>query len=138
MLFKERSDLSAPGQGTEVTAGLYRHLITSSSQDDQLIVSALRSVPSRLAYLQQIDALRRDQGFGDDLKRAIDESDVFQLFWSEHSAQSPALRAEWEYALTLKRGEGFVRPVYWDIRLPAPPPQLTALHFTYLPSYTYS
>jgi len=72
------------------------------------------------------------------LADAIDKADVFQLFWSKHSAKSPNVHAEWEYALMYKcpgtKGVGFIRPVYWEKPIPAvPPSELSHLNFRYVP-----
>ena len=68
----------------------------------------------------------------------IDAADIFQLFWSERSAKSVYVTQEWEYALQLNRGEGFVRPIYWEVPMTKPPEKLAPLHFAYLPAYTFA
>ncbi len=67
--------------------------------------------------------------------RLIDRADIFQLFWSQNSAQSKFCREEWEYALSLSnaKGSGFIRPVYWQKPLVQPPDDLEALHFAFVP-----
>ena len=62
----------------------------------------------------------------------IEQADVFQLFWSEHSARSENVKREWLHALELQR-PNFVRPVYWTSNLqPDPPEELGELHFARL------
>jgi hypothetical protein len=85
-------------------------------------------------YLRDAMDLRTGQQWRDELRRFIDEADVFQLFWSSSSMRSPYVREEWEYALSLGR-PNFVRPTYWESPLPKsagedlPPPDLKRLHF---------
>jgi hypothetical protein len=72
------------------------------------------------------------------LASAIDQSDIFQLFWSDNSAGSPNVRDEWEYALQHKCPEtrcvGFIRPVCWNDPIkPSPPEELGHLNFKYVP-----
>ncbi|MDQ7027464.1 MAG: toll/interleukin-1 receptor domain-containing protein [Anaerolineae bacterium] len=71
------------------------------------------------------------------LATAIDESDIFQLFWSENSSTSTNVRHEWDYALKYKCADnhcvGFIRPVYWQQPLPPPPPELGHLNFRFVP-----
>lgn len=72
------------------------------------------------------------------LPMAIQESDVFQLFWSEHSAKSNLVSKEWMYALELIRNNNremsFIRPVYWTPSLiPNPPEELEHITFYHAP-----
>jgi hypothetical protein len=55
------------------------------------------------------------------------------LFWSENSSKSEYCRQEWQYALQLKRGEGFIRPVFWQEPIPTPPEELSDIHFDFAP-----
>jgi hypothetical protein len=61
----------------------------------------------------------------------IEEADLFQLFWSEAASRSVEVAREWRHALLLqgRRGEGLIRPVYWQRPWPQPPAELTHLHF---------
>ncbi|SHM71659.1 TIR domain-containing protein [Cryptosporangium aurantiacum] len=66
------------------------------------------------------------------LREQIDDSDAFQLFWSDESAGSPNVAAEWQHALataSAKRGASFIKPVFWADTCPAVPPELNHLHF---------
>lgn len=64
--------------------------------------------------------------------KMIDNADLFQLFWSTGAAQSVYVRQEWQYALQRSRGEGFIRPVYWEQPLVSPPVELKHVHFASL------
>lgn len=79
-----------------------------------------------------VDSLRSGQIFSHALMRLIDASDVFQLFWSARASQSAYVRQEWEYALAHSKGEGFIRPVYWEKPMEAPSQALSGLHFAYI------
>ncbi len=124
----------------QTTADLYKQIFASYSHDDAQIVFTCRNVYKALGFdvFIDIDKLRAGQVFSSALRQMIDNADIFQLFWSEQAAKSPYVRQEWEYALRLNRGEGFVRPVYWEIPMVQPPDELANLHFAYLPSYTFS
>ncbi|MEO0599440.1 MAG: toll/interleukin-1 receptor domain-containing protein, partial [Chloroflexota bacterium] len=71
-----------------------------------------------------------------DLARAIDEAEIFQLFWSDNSADSKYCRFEWEYAMEHKcpdnKCESFIRPVYWRKPMPKPPKELMHLNFKFV------
>ncbi|HLJ33208.1 MAG TPA: FHA domain-containing protein [Ktedonobacteraceae bacterium] len=141
LLFEEK-DTSLPAHSGDIqeTANLYKQIFASYSHDDSLIVLTCRDVFKTLGYntLIDIDTLRAGQKFSDALKRMIDAADIFQLFWSDRSAKSTYVAEEWEYALGLNRGEGFVRPVYWEVPMAQPPEKLAPLHFAYLPAYTFT
>jgi hypothetical protein len=68
------------------------------------------------------------------LLRLIEEADLFQLFWSKASSRSNAVAAEWRHALSMqdRKDERFIRPLYWNRRMPQPPAQLAHLHFASL------
>jgi len=97
-------------------------------------VQACRSAYQALGFdvLIDMDSLRAGQKFDQALMRLIDTSDIFQLFWSRRSAESAYVRKEWEYALAHARGEGFIRPVYWELPLVPPPEPLAQFHFKYI------
>jgi hypothetical protein len=118
----------------EVSAYLYKRIFTSYSHADTPVVLACRNAYKALGLnpIIDIDNLRSGQVWNAELMRMIDTSDLFQLFWSERSAQSQYVRQEWQYALQHYKGEGFIRPVYWEKPLVSPPADLSHLHFEYL------
>ena len=137
MMFTEQTQ---PEQvsGMEATTRPYKHVFASYSKEDTMIAQAYRDVSHLLGVdVQAREASRSREILNDVLKRAIEETEVFQLFWSSHAAQSAYIRQEWQYALKLQKSEEFLRPTYWDVPLVAPPERLAALQFTYLPSYTF-
>ena len=114
---------------TEV--GLYRNIFISYSHKDAAIVTAIRNAYAALGVHVMLpeEQLRSGQDFAQTIQRLIDSADIFQLMWSKNAATSPWVLQEWTYALSLNRGEGFIRPVYWETSLPPPPAPLAHLHF---------
>jgi hypothetical protein len=88
-------------------------------------------------YLRDVTELRAGQDWQRWMREAIEEADMFQLFWSHNSMRSVYVRQEWEYALSLGR-PNFIRPTYWEMPLPEssaenlPPAELRQLHFQHL------
>jgi len=123
----------------EVTGGIYYQMFVSYSHKDTDVVKICRNIYRALGLTVLIDTdnLRSGQIWSNALERMIDTADVFQLFWSKHAATSRYVHQEWEYALRCNKGEGFIRPVYWKEPLVPPPPELTILHFAYLPPDTF-
>ncbi|HLZ58567.1 MAG TPA: FHA domain-containing protein [Ktedonosporobacter sp.] len=123
----------------DITARLYRPVYASYSPQDVLIGLQSRAIYKALGSHASIidDALRTDQQFSAEQKRMIEAAEVFQVFWSSHGAHSPLVAQELEYALQLNRGEGFIRPIYWEVPRVPPPEKLASVPFTYLPLYTF-
>lgn len=119
---------------TETTTNLYGRVFPSYSHKDKAIVTACRNVYRALGLTvtMDIDVLRAGQRFDEKLMAFIESADVFQLFWSKNSARSEFVRREWTHALDCGKGEEFIRPVYWDAPMVAPPKELSALHFAQL------
>jgi hypothetical protein len=115
---------------------MFERVFASYSHQDQDIVDTCARVYTALGIYVYVDhnLLRSGQNWRAILADHIERSDVFQLFWSKRSSESPEVRVEWEQALNLRgrKGEWFVRPVYWEEKLPEPPPELKALHFARL------
>ncbi|GAC1655165.1 MAG: hypothetical protein NVS4B12_27530 [Ktedonobacteraceae bacterium] len=125
---KDNSDIA------EVTAYIYKQIFTSYSHTDSTIVFVCRNIYKALGFdtLIDVDNLRAGQSWNAALMRMIDSCDIFQLFWSSNAAQSRYVRQEWQYALQHNKGEGFIRPVYWEKPLVPPPSELSHLHFGYI------
>ena len=122
------------------SAPRYRRIFASYSHKDSWIVEEFERYAQVLGdeYLRDVVSLRTGESWNARLMELIDGADVFQLFWSSTSIDSPFVRREWEHALQLSR-PGFVRPVYWEDPLPSrpendlPPAALSQLHFQRLP-----
>jgi pSer/pThr/pTyr-binding forkhead associated (FHA) protein len=124
--------------GAEATTQAYTRVFASYNKQDTAIAQAYSDVSRVLGIdVQQREALRSCEPLHDSVKQAIEEAEVFQLFWSSQSAQSVYIKQEWQYALELQRSEDFLHPIYWDVPLLTAPAPLAALQFTYLPLYTF-
>ena len=139
LLFDEPSFSRVETYETE-KGDAYQQLFVSYSHKDTTIVQACRAVYRALGMevLIDIDKLRSGQVWNKELMSMIDNSDIFQLFWSENSANSPYVRQEWMHALKCNKGAGFIRPIYWKKPIVPPPADLAHLHFAYLPSEVFS
>jgi hypothetical protein len=118
----------------------YQTVFCSYSHRDEAIVAALERAYRVLGWESLRDAitLRAGERWQDGLFQMIDRSDVFQLFWSSHAAESSHVRDEWRYAMNLGRhDERFIRPVYWDDPMPPAPPELQAVHFVFEPTLVW-
>jgi hypothetical protein len=137
MLFNEREAGSVPARSEEASTRMYHYdeIFISYSHRDNDIVRTFKQAYEALGHnvLVDFETLRSGQYWNEELMRMIERANVFQLFWSENSSRSDYCRQEWQYALGLKRGEGFIRPVYWKEPLPAPPAELSAIHFDFAP-----
>ncbi|MBN1564104.1 MAG: HEAT repeat domain-containing protein [Anaerolineae bacterium] len=128
-----------PAATTPNKAAEMEHLqpvFASYSHRDTPVMEYFRRSYARLGQKMLVDVydLRSGEHWADRLLDMIGESAVFQLFWSEHSAQSTYCRQEWEHALRyLDDRPRFIRPVWWQDPMPAPPPELADLHFQRVP-----
>jgi uncharacterized protein YjbI with pentapeptide repeats len=139
LLFVQQGQLPATVRSVQETAGIYQRMFVSYSHDDRVVVQRCRNMYRALGLtiLMDQDTLRSGQVWSHALEQMIETADVFQLFWSKRAAASRYVRQEWEYALGRNKGEGFIRPVYWETPLVPPPPELAKLHFAYLPPDTF-
>jgi hypothetical protein len=137
MLFQETEAEPGSLENEETQGRMYHQddIFISYSHRDTEVVRRCKEAYEALGHNVLIDfeTLRAGQEWNAELMRMIERSNIFQLFWSKNSSASKYCRQEWLYALGLKRGEGFIRPVYWEEPLPAPPDELSALHFDYAP-----
>jgi hypothetical protein len=137
MIQVSRDAATMPGEPAPaaVSARPYRKVFASYSHRDAAIVEQFERYAEAIGdeYLRDCRRLRSGDPWNQKLLEMIDEADVFQLFWSRNSMESPHVRQEWEHALKRKR-EGFIRPVWWEDTFPQrlpelPPPDLACLHF---------
>lgn len=115
-----------------VVARAYRRVFASYSHWDTPVVRSCETAAQTTGdrYLRDVTLLRGGERWDPRLLQAIAEADLFQLFWSEHAAKSPAVEREWRQALALEPARGtFIRPVYWSRQPYAIPPELGAIHF---------
>lgn len=137
MLFNETEATLGPAQSEEISGRMYRQddIFISYSHRDTEVVKKCKVAYEALGQNVLIDfeTLRSGQNWNAELMHMIKRANIFQLFWSENSSASKYCRQEWQYALQLNRGEGFIRPVYWKEPIPEPPAELSAIHFDFAP-----
>lgn len=127
--------IKTPGGMISVFARAYHRIFASYSHKDTGVVQTCEAATEALGdrYLRDVSLLRSGENWNERLLRAIDEADIFQLFWSEQSAKSFAVEKEWRHALALAATRpGFIRPVYWSGKPYHIPPELSAIHFDHL------
>lgn len=112
---------------------LYQKIFCSYSHKDEYVVRRVESAVRTLGirYLRDVYSLRSGEHWSKQLRKLIDEADIFQLFWSEAASKSEGVEKEWRHALTQGHKENFIRPVYWSKPLPPPPRELEHIHFHY-------
>jgi tetratricopeptide (TPR) repeat protein len=129
----------AAAKMTAVQSKMYQRVFISYSRRDKAVVEAYRLAQLALGNDVFMDtySIRVGENWQAALARAIDEADIFQLFWSEPASQSDNIRDEWDYALNHKcpdtQCESFIRPVFWEQPMPIPPRELVHLNFRYVP-----
>jgi TIR domain len=118
------------------TGRLFSSVFASYAHEDDHVVRAFVEAYRALGIDVLVDkaSLRAGQDWQQTLLRLIEEADLFQLFWSEAASRSAYVAEEWEHALLLqdRKGERFIRPLYWASPWPPPPAQLAHLHFAAL------
>jgi hypothetical protein len=125
-------DPAEPGPALQ-SARLYQSIFASYSHDDTPLVEAMEKAYKALGmdYLRDVMTLKSGQSWSDELLQMIEQADIFQLFWSTRSSQSPYVEQEWRHALGLagRKGAAFIRPIYWEKPLPKVPEPLSRIHF---------
>jgi hypothetical protein len=115
---------------------MFEAAFASYSHADREVVEACAAVYKAMGIHMYIDreSLISGQEWHPALLKYIEEADVFQLYWSEASRKSTYVAEEWRHALKLRgrKGDLFVRPLYWQPPLPPAPEELSQLHFTFL------
>lgn len=124
--------IKTPGGVISVFARAYHKIFASYSHKDTEVVRTCEAATEALGdrYLRDVTLLRSGENWNERLLQAIDEADIFQLFWSEQSAKSFAVEKEWRHALALASTRpGFIRPVYWSGKPYHIPAELSPIHF---------
>jgi hypothetical protein len=115
------------------SAKMYQAVFASYSHADAAVVEAVETACQSLGmdYLRDVMKLRSGQNWSNQILRMIDEADIFQLFWSSSSSESPYVEQEWRHALNLisRKGATFIRPIYWEKPLARVPSELSRIHF---------
>jgi len=115
------------------TARLFGSVFASCAHEDVDVVKAVAEAYRALGIDMPVDKVPMHTGedLPQELSQLIEQADVFQLFWSKAASRSRQVAKEWQHALSLqdRKGERFIRPVYWDFPWPRPPAELKHLHF---------
>ncbi len=132
----------APGEPEEVAetatsmAQSYRKIFCSYSYKNNDIVEACKAAYEALAISVYLAKYSLDGGvnWNPALHHLIQDSDLFQLYWSTASRESSNVEDEWRYALSIvsQKSEYFIRPVYWEEPLPLLPPELSHIQARWL------
>ena len=140
MLFEEQEGIDPLIEDAAITTKPYQRIYTSYSHQDKIVMRASQDMYQMFGFdtLLKVDQMRSNQVLSETVQAGIEQAEVFQLFWSEQAAKSEYVQQEWEYALQLNRGEGFMRPVYWEVPLVKPPDSLAPFYFSYLPTYAFA
>jgi len=111
----------------------YEDIFASYAREDLGIVKHLKKRYAALGLYMFIDLedLRSGALWRPELFKRIDNSDLFQLFWSNYAQQSEYVTIEWEHALRAQeiKGGRFIRPVYWEDPIPDIPKKLEEFNF---------
>lgn len=124
--------LDSPDAFQQAVARAYRRIFASYSHQDTPVVESCETAARSMGdqYLRDVTLLQAGVQWDPRLIQAINDADIFQLFWSKRAAASPFVQREWQHALMLLPVRpNFIRPVYWSRELYPTPPELTALHF---------
>ncbi|HEY7848429.1 MAG TPA: toll/interleukin-1 receptor domain-containing protein, partial [Ktedonobacterales bacterium] len=124
--------LDSPDAYAQAIARAYRRIFASYSHQDMPVVESCESAARTMGdqYLRDVSLLQSGQQWDPRLIQAINDADIFQLFWSKRAATSPFVAREWQHALMLLPARpNFIRPVYWTRQLYPTPTELNALHF---------
>ncbi len=114
------------------TAGYrYRKIFVSYSRKDAEIVERLEKAYKTIGdqVWRDLNSLKSGSKWEEEIKNAIAEADIFQLFWSENAQKSENVKKEWLTALALKKSD-LIRPVYWNEPLGELPEELKQIAFT--------
>ena len=125
----------SPDAYQQAIARAYRKVFASYSHKDAPVVESCETAARTMGdnYLRDVTLLQAGVEWNPRLIQAIDEADIFQLFWSKRAAESPYVEHEWRHALELLPARArFIRPVYWTSQPYTIPPELNALHFQQL------
>lgn len=122
---------TAPQQQTELRSEWMRSAFASyASPDREKVVQRVQGITATgvKVYLD-VTSLRTGNAWEEQLKHAIETTDVFYLFWSRFAKASEHVETEWRTALE-KKGLAFIHPIpLEDPRHAQPPTELSSLHF---------
>jgi len=117
-----------------ISSGVVTSIFASYSHEDEPVVVAVRNVcrSLRIQYNRDREALSAGQPYDPALLKLIEDSEYFQLFWSERAARSDYVSREWQHAIHCGKANGHFLPVYWDDSLYPLPAELDGLRLTFV------
>jgi len=124
-----------PTEIVKVKNKMFESLFISYSHADETLIDNFIIAYESLGITVKIDkdALKSGDIWQEKLIELIEESDVFQLYWSNKARESENVTKEWKHALKiLKSGDkakSFIRPCYWELPMPEIPEELRQIHF---------
>ncbi|NTW82585.1 MAG: toll/interleukin-1 receptor domain-containing protein [Chlorobiaceae bacterium] len=111
----------------------YEKVFASYAREDLELVKHLKERYEALGMHMFIDLddLLSGVEWEKALADKIDKSDLFQLFWSKNARKAKYVTIEWKHALRASKIKGgrFIRPVYWDDKIPKVPKALADINF---------
>jgi hypothetical protein len=111
----------------------YDRIFVSYSKRDNAVLNAYNMAKLMMGSERfvDVDSLRTRENWQAELAQAIDEADVFHLYWSANSAASPYCQYEVSYALDQRCEDeicaNFIRPLYFESPMPDLPDSLDEL-----------
>lgn len=107
--------------------------ISYSRKDEQRMLARVLGIQDLVPEMKfWLDQQSMDAGdlWREEIRKAINISDILLLFWSVPASQSAEVEKEWRYGLE-QRGLSFIAPVPLDPPAECPPPEaLNSLNFT--------
>ena len=129
------SQPTAPLDMVGEAAHRYRRAFLSHSHDDRVAVLTYAQLleATGIKYFQDIASLRTMDDWERRLHEAIDQCDLFLLFWTANAAHSEWVEQETRYALTRQADSvdeiPDIMPVFLEPDAPRPPEWLKSRHF---------
>lgn len=128
------------GARVEQASKPYSRIFVSYSHHDTDVVQSYHAAQVARGddVFVDVESIRSGEYWEERITEEILRADIFQLFWSSHSAASTFVEYEWREALKRQQRSDemkhFIRPVYWVRPLfPDPPTDLGHIHFAYSP-----
>jgi len=128
----------ALGTTSSVVRQGFQSVFACYSSEDRSIAAQFESAYRTLGYefFSGYTTTYMAVSEGEDYQ-AIEQADVFQLFWSHAAQRSVNVEQKWRFALRLiengLKPRDFIQPVYWQQPAPPIPPELRHLAFEYRP-----
>jgi len=106
--------------------------VSYASPDREKVLSRIQGIQKiapHLEFKMDIKDIKSGEKWKESIRKFIETSDIFYLFWSKNAKDSLWVEKEWKCALKLK-GIDFIDPIPLDSPENVPPPvELTEKHF---------